>query len=199
MPFLARVLEPPTYGFTRDGVFYKPTTREMWREFGLRLNLFRSRKNWLTVWGWFTTWILAVPLYFFFAHYFSWKLLAIGFVYSMVILGSYGTVWLHRYGTHRGFTFKHPIWAFFVRNLVIKIVPEETYIISHHVHHKFSEQPGDPYNVNGGWLYCFLADATHQPIAQGLNETDYQRVSGLIEHTGVHRNSYVQYQYWGSI
>jgi stearoyl-CoA desaturase (delta-9 desaturase) len=82
---------------------------------------------------------------------------------------------------------------------VIKIVPEEVYAISHHVHHYRSEKPGDPYNVNGGWLYCFLADANHQAIARNLSEKDYRRVCGMIEHTGIRLNSYSQYLKWGSI
>lgn len=117
----------------------------------------------------------------------------------MVILGSHGTLYLHRYSTHRAFQFSNRIWLFLVRNMVIKIIPEEVYVISHHVHHRFSEQPGDPYNVNAGWLYCFLADVNHQLIARDLSEKDYLRVAKLIEHTGVHLNSYPQYQKWGSI
>ena len=34
------------------------------------------------------------------------------------------------------------------RNLGIKDHSEEIYVVSHHVHHAFSEQPGDPYNVH---------------------------------------------------
>ena len=58
------------------------------------------------------------------------------------------------------------------QNLVIKTFPEEIYVVSHHVHHAKSDQPGDPYNANAGFLYCFLADVNHQPIAQNLSEED---------------------------
>src|SRR5207253_1137654 len=80
-----------------------------------------------------------------------------------------------------------------------KMIPEEIYIISHHVHHAKSDTPGDPYNAHGGWLYCFLADANHQPIATDLSVEDYQRTVDLMKHTGIYCNSYSQYQKWGSI
>ena len=87
----------------------------------------------------------------------------------------------------------------FTRNLVPTMLPEEIYVISHHVHHAKSDKPGDPYNAKGGWLYCFLADVNHNLIATDLSEEDYQRVSAMLEHTGIHRNTYAQYKKWGSV
>lgn len=198
MRLLNRVLDPPRYGFEKDGKFYRPSTSEILREFFWRLNLMRTRKNWLCVFGWVTTLSFALPLALFITQYFTLKLFALGFVYSMVILGSHGTFWLHRYSTHRAFKIPGKIPRLICRNLVIKIVPEETYVVSHHVHHHFSEKAGDPYNVNGGWLYCFLADVIHQPINKNLSESDYAIVCKLLQHTGVKLNSYEQYQKWGS-
>ena len=199
MSFTDRMLQPPSYGYRRGGELYVPSQGELWREFFSHLNVFRSRKNWLTLFGWFATASLIIPLVLFALYHFSWQLVALGFVYSMIVLGSHGTVWLHRYATHRGFTFRNRFWRALCRNLVIKIVPEEIYVISHHVHHRLTEQPGDPYNVHGGFLYCFLADANHQGINQELGEADYARLVALIEHTGVRTNSYAQYQRWGSL
>ena len=199
MAFLVQVLERPSYGYTRGDALYRPTTGEMWREFATRLNVFATVKNWLPAWSWFSTSLLAVPLVVFATQYFTWQLALLGFVYSMVGLGSHGTVWLHRYATHRGFTFTNDISRFIVRNLVIKIVSEEAYVVSHHVHHHISEKPGDPYNAHGGFLYCFLADVTHQLVARDLDPKQYQRLTQLLTHTGVKTNSYAQYQRWGSI
>ncbi|MFI5159759.1 MAG: fatty acid desaturase, partial [Sphingobacteriales bacterium] len=84
------------------------------------------------------------------------------------------------------------------QNLTISIIPEEIYVISHHVHHAKSDQPGDPYNAEAGFWYCFLADVNHQPIAKDLSESDYNRVTALMKHTGVMGNTYKQYQKWGS-
>ena len=50
--FLERILEPPAYGWSRDGEFYKPTFRELMSHWFSRMNLFASRKNWLPVTGW---------------------------------------------------------------------------------------------------------------------------------------------------
>ena len=199
MAFLDRVLDPPSYGFVRNQKLYVPSHREIFREFFSRVNLFKSRKNWLPLFGWLVVLFFAPFFFLFFLRYFSWPLLILGFVYSMVILGAHGTVYLHRYSTHHAFTFTNRFWLFLVRNLVVKIIPEETYVISHHVHHYISEKPGDPYNVYGGWLYCFLADVNHQSIARDLSREEYAKTAKLIEHSGVRLNSYEQYQKWGSI
>jgi stearoyl-CoA desaturase (delta-9 desaturase) len=53
----------------------------------------------------------------------------------MIIMGTHGTIWFHRYCTHKSFTFRHGIWRFITQNLVIKTIPEEVYVVSHHVHH----------------------------------------------------------------
>ncbi|MEO8797351.1 MAG: acyl-CoA desaturase [Polyangiaceae bacterium] len=197
--FLQRVLEPPAYGWSKNGAFYKPTAREIMACWRGRMNLFASRKNWLPVTGWFWTLCLVPFAVLFFTRYFSWPLLVVGFLYAMVGLGTVNIVWLHRYCTHRAFTFSHPFYRFIIRNLTIRLVPEEVYVVSHHVHHAFPEKAGDPYNSLGGRLYCFLAGELHQPIARDLTEKEYARAAGFVDHTGVVANTYAQYQTWGSI
>lgn len=199
MAFLAHVLDPPRYGYLKNGQFYRPTQSEILREFFARLNPSASKRNWLSFFTWTTTLSLSIPLFFFIFHFFSLSLFIIGFVYSMIVMGSHGTFWLHRYCTHRSFKFKYSIVRFLLRNLVIKIIPEETYVVSHHVHHSCSDTPGDPYNPYGGWLYCFLADVNHQRISQTLSEKEYGQTCQLLKHTGVHLNSYDQYKTWGSL
>lgn len=199
MALLDRVLEPPSYGFEKDGKLYVPTKKELFREFFSRLNVVREPRNWVAALCWAATLLLAIPFFVFVHSYFSWWLVVLGFFYSMAFLGTHGTVWFHRYATHRAYTFSGRIPRFIVRNLAIKIIPEELYVVSHYVHHRISEKPGDPYNVNGGWLYCFLADAIHQPIARNLSESDYKKVTLLLNHTGVRANTYEQYKRWGSV
>lgn len=199
MSFLERVLEPPSYGFARDGRLYVPSTRELLGEFLARLNIFSSKKNWLVFLCWTLSLSFTFPLWFFLTRYASIPLMFAGFFYSMVLMGSHGTFWLHRYCTHRAFTF-HNSWARLIcRNLVIKVIPEEIYVVSHYVHHQYCELPGDPYNAHAGWLYCFLADANHQPIRRDLSQKDYEHLCRLMEHTGVRLNSYARYQRWGSL
>ncbi|HLK40696.1 MAG TPA: fatty acid desaturase [Polyangiaceae bacterium] len=198
-PFLRRVLEEPRYGWSRGGELYRPTGREIVREWGSRMNLFASRKTWLSISGW--GWTLALFPFgiVFLTRYFSWPLMLAGFLYSMVGIGTHGTVWLHRYSTHRAFGFRTSTHRFICRNLAIKIVPEETYVISHLVHHAFSDAPGDPYNARAGWLYCFLAGELHQPVNRSLPLADYERLCALVRHTGMYVNTYEQYGRWGSI
>ncbi len=199
MRFLERVLEPPSYGFSRDGKLYVPSNRELIREFFSRMNVFRTRHNWLPAFCWFATLSLGVPLAVFLARYFSWTMAFAGFAYAMILLGTHGTIYLHRYSTHRAFKFRNDFWRLVVSNLVVKVAPEELYVVSHHVHHSYTEKPGDPYNAHGGFLYCFLADANHQPISRNLSAEDYELASRMLSHTGVKTNTYEQYQRWGSI
>lgn len=196
---LRRVLEPPAYGFERDGKLYVPTRREILREFFSRLNVLRDRRNWLPFWGWLTVGAFVVIMVLFLTRHFNLRYALVGFVYAMVVLGTHGTTYLHRYATHHAFVVRNRAWLFVLRNLVIKVVPEEVYVVSHHVHHKYVEQPGDPYNARAGWLYCFLADVNHQPIRRDLSADEYARVARLIAHTGVHANSHAAYRRWGSI
>jgi len=199
MAFLDHVLQAPAYGWKDvQGDLIKPSIRQILREFFSRLNVFSNRKNWLPFFSWFKV-LCLVPFFilFLFKYMDPWMLL-IGFLYSMVILGTHGTIWHHRYCTHGAYHFRNPFWRFFTQNLTISIIPEEIYAISHHVHHSKSDQPGDPYNAEAGFWYCFLADVNHQPIAKNLSEDDYCRVKALMKHTGVKANTYAQYQKWGS-
>jgi sn-1 stearoyl-lipid 9-desaturase len=198
-PFLARALRTPSYGWSRDGRLYVPTTGEILREWRDRLNLFGSRKAWLSVTVWSFTLLLLPFAALFVLRHFSWSLMLAGFLYSMVWLGTHGTVYLHRFGTHRAFAFSNRYYRFVCQNLAIKIVPEEVYIVSHHVHHAYSDLPGDPYNARAGWLYCFLAGDLHQGINPDLSPKDYAHVAGLLKHTGMRLNTYEQYQTWGSV
>ncbi|MGZ4001483.1 MAG: fatty acid desaturase [Mucilaginibacter sp.] len=200
MTFLSTVLEPPGYGWRDEqGGLIKPTQRQILGEFFSRLNVFKNKKNWLS----FTSWMLIVALAPFFVlfivKYFSFWGLGIAFIYGMIIMGSHGTIWHHRYCTHGAYKFRNGFWRFVTQNLTLKIIPEEIYAISHHVHHALSDTPGDPYNAQGGFLYCFLADVNHQPIARQMSEKDYSRCTHLMKHTGIITNSYRQYQKWGSM
>ncbi|MFT6867573.1 MAG: fatty-acid desaturase [Cyclobacteriaceae bacterium] len=198
--FFDYVLEKPAYGWKNEqNELAVPTKTQLFSEFFSRLNVIRDKKNWISFISWF--WILsalAFPIVFF-IKFFTWPLAIVGFLYGMVILGTHGTVWYHRYCTHGAFKFKNNFWKGFTRNLGIKLFPEETYVVSHHVHHLKSELPGDPYNPHAGALYCFLADVNHQKIATNLNEKDYGRLTNLLRHTGFKMNSFSAYEKWGSV
>jgi len=200
MAFLDTVLEPPAYGWAdRNGKLIKPTAQQIVKEFFTRLNVFRNRKNWLPFFSWIRV-IILIPIFFLFLFkFFSIGMLIVFFVYSMIAMGTHGTIWHHRYCTHGAYTFKNNFWRTVTQNLTISMIPEEIYVVSHHVHHAKSDQPGDPYNASGGFLYCFLADVNHQPIAKNLSREDYDKAVNMMRHTGVTTNSYQAYQKWGSL
>lgn len=200
MAFIDTILQSPSYGWTNEkGELVVPTKRQLFKEAFSRVNIFKTKKNWIT----FTTWLMMLCMlpffYIFLVYYLSWPLVALVVVYSMIIMGTHGTIWFHRYCTHKSYSFRHPVWRFITQNLVIKTLPEELYVISHHVHHAKSDTPGDPYNPKGGFLYCMLSDINHQTISQDLNEADYKKATRFMQHTGVGINNFRQYSKWGSV
>lgn len=200
MGFIDDLLERPSYGWTDEkGSLVVPTSRQLWAEAFKRINVFRSRKNWLPFVGWLMVVSMLPFLFLFITRYFSWEMAGIFLLYSLIIMGTHGTIWYHRYCTHRSYRFSHPLWRLLTQNLVIKTLPEEVYVVSHHVHHAKSDQPGDPYNARAGLLYCMLADVNHQGIAKDLSEKDYHKATRFMEHTGVGINTFEQYKRRGSI
>lgn len=200
MAFIEEVLQAPSYGWkVEKGEALKPSGQQILSEFLSRINVFKSRKNWISAIGWF--WVLCIlPMFVvFLTNYFSFWLLGALIVYGMLIMSTHGTIWYHRFSTHKAYEFSHPIWRFITQNLVVKLIPEEMYTVSHHVHHAKSDDVHDPYNSRLGLMYCFFADTNHQGISKTLSEDDYNKAAGMISHTGVKINSYKQYQKWGSI
>jgi sn-1 stearoyl-lipid 9-desaturase len=200
MAFIETLLQKPTYGWKDEkGNLVVPSKKEIWSEAFARMNIFKTKKNWISLISGLMIACLVPFLYFFLFKYFSWWLVAAIVVYSMVIMGTHGTIWLHRYCTHKSFKFSHPLWRLVTQNLVIKTLPEEVYVVSHHVHHSLSDLPGDPYNPQAGFLYCMLAEFNHQRVSPDLTEDGYKKVVHFMKHTGIQIHSYKQYQKWGSV
>jgi fatty-acid desaturase len=200
MAFIDELLYTPSYGWKdKNDALVIPSSKQLWSEAFRRINVFSTRKNWIS----FVSCLMLVGMLPFFLlfmfRYFSWYLVIAIVVYSMVIMGTHGTIWLHRYCTHKSYAFSHPFWRIVTQNLVIKTVPEEIYVVSHHVHHSKSDEPGDPYNPQAGFWYCMLAEFNHQRVSPHLSEDAYKKVLHFMKHTGVKLNSYEQYQKWGSI
>ncbi|UAY51332.1 fatty acid desaturase [Ferruginibacter albus] len=200
MTFIDRVLQKPSYGWSDEkGELIIPSSKKLYSEAFSRINIFSTKKNWISLISWLMA-VCMLPFFFFFLFkYFSLKLLVAFLLYSMIIMSTHGTIWFHRFSTHKAYTFSHPIWKFITQNLVLRTFPEEIYVVSHHVHHAKSDKPGDPYNSQGGFWYCMLSDVNHQSIAKDLNEEDYKRAAGFLQHTGIWINSYTQYLKWGSV
>jgi fatty-acid desaturase len=200
MAFIDIILQTPSYGWKdKNGKLVVPTIKQLYTEAFSRINIFKTKKNWISL----ISWLMAVCLLPFFVtfliKYFSFKLAGLLLLYCMIIMSVHGTIWFHRYCTHKSYKFSHPIWRFITQNLVLRTFPEEIYVVSHHVHHVKSDEPGDPYNSQAGIMYCMLSDVNHQSISKELNEVDYTKVSHFLKHTGVWINSYKQYKKWGSV
>lgn len=200
MAFIDYLLQTPSYGWQNEkGELIVPTTKQLFSEAFSRINIFKTKKNWITLISWLMVTCMMPFFVVFLFNYFSWPLVIAIALYSMMIMGTHGTIWFHRYCTHKSYTFSHPIWRFITQNLVIKTFPEEIYVVSHHVHHVKSDLPGDPYNPQGGFWYCMLSDVNHQSINKNLSEKDYRKAVHFMKHTGVQINTYSQYLKWGSI
>ncbi len=200
MAFIDDVLQPPSYGWAdKDGNLIVPTLKQLWREAFSRVNVFKSRRNWIPFINWVTAVCMAPFLYCFLMYYLTWPLVLAAVAYGVVIMSTHGTIWFHRYCTHRAYMFSHPIWRFITQNLVLRTFAEEVYVVSHHVHHLKSDKPGDPYNSNAGIMYCMLSDVNHQAIAKDMDEVSYKKANNFLSHTGLWINSYSRYLKCGSI
>lgn len=200
MAFIDQVLQPPRYGWAdKEGKLIAPTLKQLWGEAFHNINIFRSIKNWIPFVNWLTAVCLVPFVVIFIIYYISLPLVLVAIVYGMIIMSTHGTIWFHRYCTHRAYTFSHPIWRFITQNLTLRTFAEEVYVVSHHVHHLKSDKPGDPYNSHAGIMYCMLSDVNHQAIAKDLEEVDFKKASHFLSHTGVWTNSYQKYLKWGSV
>ena len=200
MRFIDKVLQEPSYGwFDSSGNLVVPSSKALFKEAFCRINIFHSRKNWMSLINWLVTACMFPFFLLFILKYFSLGLLCCAILYGMVVMGIHATLWYHRYCTHKAYKFSNRVWRFLMQNLVIRTFPEEIYVVSHHVHHAKSDKPGDPYNSKGGLLYCMLADVNHQSISKDLTEHEYSKAVDLISHTGIILNSYKKYLKWGSV
>lgn len=200
MAFIDRILQEPTYGWQHeDGTLVKPSLKQLYSEAFRNMNVFRDKKNWITLLAWLMV-VCLIPFFIIFIiKYITWKLALLAVFYAMIIMGTHGTVWFHRYCTHNAYKFSSAFWRIFTQNLVLRTFPEETYAISHHVHHVKSDVPGDPYNPQAGLMYCMLSDVNHQSINKNLDEKDYHKVAHFLKNSGVQINNYDQYKKWGSV
>src|SRR5213592_4495696 len=102
MAFIETLLQRPTYGWKdENGNLIIPSRKQMWSETFSRMNIFKTKKNWISLISGLMIACLLPFLSFFLFKYFSWWLIAAIVVYSMVIMGTHGTIWLHRYCTHK--------------------------------------------------------------------------------------------------
>src|SRR5690242_11009079 len=108
MTFIDRILETPSYGWMDErGNLIAPSKSQILHEFFKRLNIFKSVKSWLPLTSWFSALILLPLTVIFIIYHFNIFLAFGGFAYGMIIMGTHGTVWYHRYCTHNAYIFKN--------------------------------------------------------------------------------------------
>ncbi|GAB2974818.1 acyl-CoA desaturase [Mucilaginibacter puniceus] len=198
MPFLDDVLRPPRYGWQNEkGKVVKPTLKQLFGEYFYNINIFKSPKNWLAFFDFIVTVLTQFCFIIFIFKFLSWLTL-IALILGVFVLSIHQTVWYHRYCTHQAYKFRNAFWRIITQNLALRVLSEESYTISHHVHHFKPDQPGDPYNAECGFFYCLLAIVNHQHIVQDLDEGAYNKIKRLMKHTGVPGNTYEQYLRWGT-
>jgi fatty-acid desaturase len=198
--FIDEILYEPSYGWKdHNDALIVPTNKQLWAEARSRINIFKTRKNWISFFS-FLTLVSLLPFFvLFLTKYITWYYVIAVVIYSMIVMGTHGTIWFHRYCTHKSYGFSHPVWRIITQNLVIRTLPEEIYVVSHHVHHSKSDQPGDPYNAQAGIWYCMLAEFNHQRVSPDMSEETHKKVQHFMKHTGVKLNTYKQYKKWGSM
>lgn len=193
--FYSRLLEPPTYGWDASS----PSRSDVWREFFKRMNV-TDRRNWLPLFQWGLMIALEIVMIVYLALFFTPGTFAIGLFYGFFLLPSWqGSFYLHRFGAHRTYRFASPLMSFLARNAVIRVISEEPFLLSHHVHHVHSDDVYDPHRPSSGRLTCLLADVNQQLVRRDLSAADYERARGLIVHAVPRTNDYEGYRKWGSV
>jgi stearoyl-CoA desaturase (delta-9 desaturase) len=195
---LSQILQPPRYGFASPDGLVVPSAGQVFREVVWNTNVFRDRRNWLSLLSAGTTFVLIlfwIPL----VLHFTWPAFAFAIFYAMIILNIHNTAYTHRFAAHSAFDFRNRAAAFFFQNLTLKIVPEEAFVISHHVHHGIPDQPGDPHNPKAGWLSVMFSDAITHSIRRDYSFEEYAWVAKFMAHVPIRRNSYAEYLRWGTV
>jgi len=105
MAFIDRVLQEPSYGWKDSaGNLILPSKKQLFSEAISRVNVFRTRKNWMSVISWLVA-VCMLPFFLFFVfRYFSIGLLICSVVYGMMVMSTHGTIWFHRFCTHRSYS-----------------------------------------------------------------------------------------------
>ena len=93
MAFIDEILQTPSYGWMdAKGLFLKPTTRQLFKEAFSRINIFKTRKNWIALISWFMA-----SLYVSFICHFSnlFSILEISYCPGCICHGYHEYPWNH--------------------------------------------------------------------------------------------------------
>src|ERR1700726_4721012 len=90
MAFIDEVLQQPSYGWMDDrGLLIKPTLRQLYAEAFSRINIFKSKKNWISLFSWVMAACMLPFFLVFLIDFISWKLVIVVAVYAMIIMSTH--------------------------------------------------------------------------------------------------------------
>lgn len=190
------ILEKPT----AFSICKRPTAWQLILQFLKNINILKARRNWITLYPALGN----LMLFSAFIHYLlranpPTYLIAFGFgilpIYHAVVF----EIYIHRYLCHHSFEFRNRIAKFLFKFSAPRDYPDETHVIPHIVHHKYSDSNLDPYNARYGWFNCFMADLVYQRIRPDLTRAEYEAVKNVLRNEFFYLNTYERYQKWGSI
>jgi fatty-acid desaturase len=194
------VLLEPTYGYTRDGVNpYRPTAREALAELFDCINCVgRPERRLITL-----VFICHAANAFAFLIYllaFA-SLQTVAFVALCVpFIGTvYNTFWFHRFCSHAAFKFSKSWYSMPFLWTAPLLWREESYAVPHRIHHRISDQPGDPYGPHLGYLGSYLGIESSQKYNVDMSETQYAIICRSVQHIGFPMNDIHQFRKTGSI
>ena len=78
MAFIDRVLQEPSYGWSDEkGELIKPTVKTLFKEAFRRINVFKDKRNWISLISWLMVVCMVPFFYFFLFEYFSITMLVV--------------------------------------------------------------------------------------------------------------------------
>lgn len=194
----ASILLPPTFGhIAPDGSPYRPTTREVLREWLDAIDVRHPARRLPAAYVAFHL-LTGIAGALSFIN-FRWDALFFGLGGGLFISFVYHTLWYHRYCSHAAFGFTSPWFARALLWTNPLAYREEMYAIPHRVHHERSDQPGDPYGPHLGWLGSYLASESQQKLDTSIDEARYNALVRSLSHIGFPANSYAAFQRTGSV
>ena len=192
-------LLPRTYSIRdADGNRRAPTLAEVGRQLLHSVNFVRDRRQ--TLRAVFELFHAATFLAF---GVFIFRFLSIStflvYCLSVVFLATFiNTIWYHRYCSHRAFRFRHPAWA----KIFLWLNPigfrEEIYALLHHIHHAIEDEDHDPYGPHLGAFGSYVALGEFE-IDSNVTPKEYERITGILAHTGVPFASLRSFRRWRSV
>jgi stearoyl-CoA desaturase (delta-9 desaturase) len=190
---------PSFYSETKDDKPYRPSLREVFREFLDSINFVKDHTRVWVATG-FLLHLAALFLFIvFFVFYFSLNGLFLMFLFIFYQANIFGTMWYHRYCSHHAYDFSNRYANLFFLWINPLTVREDTYVIAHHIHHFRCDRNGDPHGPHLGRIGNYLAQESYQKLNKNMSVETYMKVCDSLGHIGFPIQSYESFKRNGCI